>query len=248
VRAPHLLTRLEDSLVFGDEQSAHAGSRHDAFQACVRSFWYHAGSSGFALEGNSTSENVWNPLREWEDCAFVSATAERLAGNFSNFATPHTLRFRRLLYLQRRPWSASHGPLGIPFEPLARIDLSGALLSTESPGLATFDAHHPGGTVENVCFESTADPLAAFGAYASASTRTFPALGPDVSDDPTVAALAADPADGDPCAAGRPLALGLAQVGVAHVLLGDFAVRQLHPIYTSRPGLVRVASEVALPP
>jgi hypothetical protein len=243
VLPPFMLARLEDSVLFGDEQGSDAGNRHEGFQACVRSFWFHAGSNTFALEGNSTSENVWSPLREWEDCAFVSSTADRLAGNFSNFTTPHTLRFERFLYLQTPAWNATSGPLGsISTEPQAVLDLSGALFSTEQVGTKDFDAN-PGGTIENVCFESNNDAATDFQAYASATTLSLPALSPDVGDSPTVAELAADPTSADVCEAGKPQLLGLAEVGTAHVLLGDFAVSQLHPIYTSREGLVKIVSE-----
>lgn len=247
VLPPFLLARLEDSVLFGDEQSADAGNRHEGFQACVRSFWFHSGSTGFALEGNSTSENVWSPLREWEDCAFVSATADRLAGNFSNFATPHTLRFTRFLYLQAPAWNASSGPLGsISTEALATLDLRGGFFSTEQPGSKDFDAN-PGGSIENVCFESNNDAATDFQAYASATTLSLPALSPDLSDDPTVGELVGDPGSADVCERAKPQSLGLAEVGTAHVLLGDFAVSQLHPIYTSRRGLVKLASEGPVP-
>ena len=192
VLPPFMLTRLEDSVLFGDEQGSDADNRHEGFQACIRSFWFHAGSNAFALEGNSTSDNVWSPLREWEDCAFVSSTADRLAANFSNFATPHTLRFERFLYLQTPAWNATSGPLGaISTEPLATLDLSGALFSTEQVGTKDFDAN-PGGTVENVCFESNNDAATDFQAYASATTLSLPALSPDVADSPTVGELVGD--------------------------------------------------------
>ena len=247
VLPPFMLARLEDSVLFGDEQSADAGNRHEGFQACIRSFWFHAGSDTFALEGNSTSENVWSPLREWEDCAFVSATADRLGGNFSNFADPHTLRFERFLYLQTPAWNATGGALGpITTEPLATLDLSGAFLSTEQPGNKDFDANL-GGTVENVCYESNNDAATDFQTYASATTLSLPALAPDVSDSPAVGELVGDPTSADVCEQNKPAALGLAEVGTAHVLLGDFAVSQLYPIYTSRRGLVKLASEGPIP-
>ena len=247
VLPPFLLARLEDSVLFGDEQSADAGNRHEGFQACVRSFWFHSGSDTFALEGNSTSDNVWGPLREWEDCAFVSATADRLAGNFSNFADPHTLRFERFLYLQSPAWNATGGALGsITTEPGATLDLRGAFLSTEQVGNKDFDAN-PGGTVENVCYESNNDAATDFQTYASATTLSLPALAPDVSDGPAVGDLVGDPTSVDVCEQNKPAALGLAEVGTAHVLLGDFAVSQLFPIYTSRPGLVKLASEGPIP-
>ena len=247
VLPPFLLTRLEDSVLFGDEQSADADNRHEGFQACVRSFWYHAGSSSFALEGNSTSENVWSPLREWEDCAVVSETADRMAGNFSNFTSPHTLRMTRLLYLQTPAWNAVSGPLGsITVEAGANLELRGAFLSTGQAGSKDFDAN-PGGTVEHVCFESNDDAATDFQGYASATNLSLPVLSPDAADSPTVASLVSDPDSADPCEQSKPRALGLAEVGTAHVLLGDFAVSQLHPIYTSRPGLLKPVSEGAIP-
>jgi hypothetical protein len=247
VMAPFLMARLEDSVLFGDEQSADADNRHEGFQACTRSFWYHAGSSGFALEGNTTSNKVWNPLREWEDSAFVSETADRLAGNFSNFTNAHTLRFERFVQLQVPAWNGSSGPLGsITTEALAGLDLSGALFSTETAGTKDFDAN-PGGTLENVCYESLNDAATDFQAYASATTLSLPALSPDVADSPTVGELAADPDSADVCQANLPQALGLDEVGTAHVLLGDFAVSQLYPIYSSRMGLVKLASEGPIP-
>ncbi len=247
VLPPFLLARLEDSVLFGDEQSADADNQHEGFQACVRSFWYHEGSSAFALEGNSTSNNVWGPLREWQDCAFVSATADRLAGNFSNFMDSHTLRFERFLYLQSPAWNASSGPLGsITTEPNATLDLSGGFFSTETLGTKDFDANL-GGTLENVCYESDNDAATDFQSYASASTLSLMALAPDVSDSPTVAELAADPESAEVCEANKPQALGLAEVGTAHVLLGDFAVSQLSPIYSSRQGLVKLTSEGPIP-
>ena len=250
VMPPFLLTRLEDSVLFGDEQSADAGNHHEGFQACIRTFWYHAGASSFALEGNSTSPNVFNPLREWVDCAFVSATADRLAANFSNFATPYTLHFERFLYLQSPAWNPTSGfsPLGsIGSESGATVDIHGAFFSTEHVGTKDFDVN-PGGTVENVCYESANDSATDFQGYASPSNVSRPSLSPDVSDEPTVGSLVGDPTSSDPCERGKPAALGLAEVGTAHVLLGDFALAQLYPIYTSHRGLVKLASEGALPP
>jgi hypothetical protein len=248
LRSLTLIVRLEDSLLFGDEQSADANNRYHGFQACVRSFWYHAGSYGYALEGAGATNNQWGPLREWEDCAFVSESAGRLGANFSNFSTAHTLRFLRFLYLQAQPWDPSDGPLGpLTTEPLAELDLRGAFLSTEAVGTKDFDAN-PGGVVQDVCFESLNSSATDFQAYASATTLSLPALAPDASDEPTLGSLVGDPASSDVCERARPAALGLAEVGTAHVLLGDFALMQLYPVYTSRPGLLYVARESLSPP
>ncbi len=247
IRQPTLIVRLEDSVLFGDEQSSDANNQHHGFQACVRSFWYHEGSSAHALVGNSQSSNVWGPLREWQDCAFVSATAERLAAGFSNYTTPHTLRFARLLYLQDRAWSTSFGALGsMTTEAGATLDLRGAFLSTGTAGWKDFDAN-PDGIVQDVCYESLNPSTTDFQGYASATTLSLPALTPDVADEPTVGELAGDPTSSDPCEAAKPAALGLADVGTAHVLLGDFALEQLEPVFTSHVGLVTVQPEASLP-
>ena len=246
--APMMIVRLEDSVLFGDEQHPGSSIPHQGFQACVRSFWYHDGSSGHALEGNWQSNNVWGPLREWEDCAFVSASADRLASGFTNFASPHTLRFRRFLYLQTAGWSASGGPLGaITTEALANVDLRGAFLSTEAAGTKDFDAN-PGGVVQDVCFESLNSPATDFQGYASATTLSVPSLAPDVSDEPTVGSLVGDPASSDVCERAKPAALGLAEIGSAHALLGDFALMQLYPAYSSHAGLLQVVREAPPPP
>lgn len=248
IRSPVVIARIEDSVIFGDEQSGDPTHRYAGFQACVRTFWYHDGASDFALDGNSRSDNVWGPLRDWEDCAFLSASAGHLAARFSNLASPHTLRLRRLLYLQAAAWNLSWGPLGnITTESFATVDLDGAFLSTEVVGTKDFDAN-PGGSLQDVCFESLNDAATDFHGYASSTTLSLPALLPDVRDEPTVAALAGDPGSTDPCERAKPVALGLAEIGMAHVLLGDFALSELDPILSSRAALVRLRTEEPPPP
>jgi len=211
----------------------------------VRSFWFHKGSTAYALEGNLYSNNVFGPLREWEDCAVVSTTATRLAERFDDGATAHTLRFRRLLYLQQAPWNAQSGPLGaITTAYLAQVDLDGAFLSTGSAGTKDFEAN-PGGRVQNVCYESLNSSATDFQGYVSSTTLSVPTLSPDAADGRAVGTLVGDPQGPDLCERAKPVALGIAEVGTAHVLLGDFAMQQLYPAYTSRPGLLEVRREAS---
>lgn len=74
-------------------------------------------------------------------------------------------------------------------------------------------------------------------------SSTTLSLSPDAADGRAVGTLVGDPQSPDLCERAKPVALGIAEVGTAHVLLGDFAMQQLYPSYTSRPGLLEVRRE-----
>ncbi len=239
---------LEDSVVWGDEQSADPGHRHNNLQGCYRSLIHHAGSTNFVLEGSSGSDVSFNPLREFVDCAYVnSATATRLAQNYNTGSTAYTLNFARFLYLQTAGWDATNGALGaVTFASGATVNVNGAVLSTGTPGTKNFDAN-AGGSVSDVCYESNNTAATDFQSYASATTLSVPDIYPDAASAPALGSLVGDPNSIDVCERAQPSELGLSRVGAAHVLLGDFAVEQMYPVYTSRKDLLQVAPPFAHP-
>jgi hypothetical protein len=242
VLSPFLYASLEDSVLFGDEQSADADNVHEGFQQCVRSFWYHEGSTGFALDGNADMNNVFDSVRSWTDCAVLSATADRLAENFWVHPRPQTfLQFERFQYLQTAPWRFGDGPFGRIWDNVHLVERA-VFLSTESPGTQGFWSL-PVDPSSQICFESLNTPEFEFATGVSSTTLTVPSLTPDVSDLPTVGSLIGDPESADVCERTKPAELGLAGVGTAHVLLGDFAVGRLHPTYTSRERLLKTAGQ-----
>jgi hypothetical protein len=244
---PHLCGRIEDTLVFGTGQSAgpsDTNSATDAFQSlidCRTSVLHHASPSAFAIQGNGDLPHVGAGLaRSFEDCALIAESAVAMADGWGKDTTPITLLIQRLLFVTGASSFRAIGPRG-PFDletGAVTAILDGLYATNAGPGTEPFDID-PGGSVTNVCLRSNATAAAVFGAYASATTRALPDLPSVPSGQARVGALVAVDASDDPCAQTLPRMLGLSEVGMMHVVMGDFLVEQLHPTFTSRQDLLR---------
>jgi hypothetical protein len=81
--------------------------------------------------------------------------------------------------------------------------------------------------LENVCVESTATRAAVYDSQENATTLVYEDLGPSQQSDLGLRAFVRDPASFAICEQGKPLTLGLTELGVQHLMLGDFFVEQI---------------------
>jgi hypothetical protein len=230
-----LFAELYDSVVWGDEQSADAGNNHQGYQGMARSLVYFAGSTGFAWDGISENDTVFRTVRSFTDFAFQNSTGNRWAQSL-NTTAPFEINLTRFLYMQTLGFDATNGSLGswttaTGVVPRLRsvTHRTGAAAGTKDLDVAS------GGVVSGNCYESNNAASTDFQTYASATNRSVTDLGPDVANSPALGLLVDDRSGGCPA----PLALGVSEVGLAHVLLGS-GIEDFYPIWTSHRGILRV--------
>jgi hypothetical protein len=81
--------------------------------------------------------------------------------------------------------------------------------------------------LEDVCVESAALRTNVYDGDETATSLAFDELAPVQTDDLSLRAFVQDPTDTAICERAKPLTLGLTELGVQHLMLGDFVVEQM---------------------
>lgn len=245
---PHLCLKVEDSIAYGLAQSSSSSdnsSTADAYQslmACSGSALLHVAASGANVVINANQPNAYigTQPRPFRDCAFVSALAQTLGFQYGTGTTPIELVRDRVLFLTgATTFFSGWGP-----EDLGTGAVTGALnlwASNAGPGTDPDFLIDSGVTAGNLCLRSNKTAATLYGAKASATTIARPDMTSQASQ-ARIGTLVGDPTlvSQNTCEAAKPINLGLSQVGMAHVMMGDGLLEQLFPTYTSRKNLIQV--------
>jgi hypothetical protein len=237
--------RVSDSIIGDGIQlfSTPGAWQYSGLAYTERTFIRAAGTSSFAIE---TPVVHWQRIgRVYDDSAMVT-TATGAYAWANNCIDGFPVRAFRVAMITAQ---TSFFPGGAGVEgPWAYCGLGtgetftgGGYYSDATAANESFDLVS-GSTLYDTCFETTQNVSDAFGARATARTRVVSSLLPNTTTDTAIGLLVGDPASSDPCEAARPRELGISQVGMAHVLLGDFAAEQFYPAFTSRVGLLNTVA------
>lgn len=245
---------ISDSIFFGNAQSSDAtdtlsGDTYNHVVTCARSAFLH--QSGHAA-GATTVVNSGGPIdllidanRSYTDCALISLDASAGAATGNSATGTFTFAHTRTLFATNHTDFATGGPDDLGSGTVTPI-INGFRAIAAAPGTnASWTNLDAGGSVVNACVGVNAVADAWYGSYAGPSNVTNPDLFPKAADQTKIGALVQNPkyALNDPCEAAKPKTLGLSEIGMAHVMLGDFFLLQLNPTYTSCRGLVTLVSE-----